>query len=200
MSRSLLNGMWLLFFALVIIVPRASAQSTFGEIRGTVTDATGGVIAGASVTATNKGTGEVRTAITDEVGNYSLVNLLAGTYDVAVENTGFRKAVSQSVVVRAREVARADVRLEVGGATTEVTVSETRQVISTDVPTLVDSKSSKQIADLPVNFRAGGANTVFAAIATAPGVQPRSSGSEYSLGGSMPFMATSSVDGISMRY
>ncbi|PYV14494.1 MAG: hypothetical protein DMG07_11885, partial [Acidobacteria bacterium] len=186
-------------FALFGLLAPASlpAQSTFGEIRGTVTDATGGVIAGASVTATNKATGEARTAVTDEVGNYSLVNLPAGTYDVAVENAGFRKAVARNVAVRAREIARADCKLEVGGATTEVVVSEAGQVITTDAPTLVDSKSSKQIMDLPVNFRAGGTNTVFAAIATAPGVQPSSGGSEYSLGGSMPFMSTSSVDGIS---
>src|SRR6266542_3370168 len=97
MLKSLRISLWLLFFASVVIVPRAHAQSTFGEIRGTITDATGGVIAGASVTATNKGTGEIRTSVTDEVGNYSLVNLPAGTYDVAVENAGFRKAVARNV-------------------------------------------------------------------------------------------------------
>jgi hypothetical protein len=197
MSRSSWKYLLSSLIVATLAVQAAPAQSIFGEIRGTVTDQSGGVIAGASVTATNKGTGEVRTAVTDEVGNYSLVNLPAGTYDVVVENTGFRKAAAHNVTVRAREIARSDMKLEIGGTATEVVVSESRQVITTDAPTLVDSKSAEQLLDLPVNFRAGTTNTVFAAIATAPGVQPSSSQSEYSLGGSMPFMATSSIDGIS---
>src|SRR5262245_30095660 len=96
--RSVGFALVVLTIALGAALP-ASAQSIFGEIRGTVTDTSGGVVAGATVTATNKATGEVRSVITDEVGNYSLVNLPAGTYDVAVENSGFRKAVSQNVVV-----------------------------------------------------------------------------------------------------
>jgi hypothetical protein len=176
---------------------RGWAQSTYGEIRGTVQDASGGILIGATVTATNKGTGEVRTALTDEAGNYSLVNLLAGMYEVAIENSGFRKFVTQNVVLRAREVSRVDARLEVGAAATEVLVTEARQVITTDAPTLVDSKSAEQILALPVNFRAGTTNTVFSTIGLAPGVQPSPGGSEMSLGGSLPFMATSSIDGIS---
>jgi len=178
---------------------RGWAQSTYGEIRGTVQDASGGVLIGATVTATNKGTGEVRTALTDGAGNYSLVNLLAGMYEVAIENGGFRKFVTQNVVVRAREVMRVDARLEVGAAATEVLVTEARQVITTDAPTLVDSKSAEQILALPVNFRAGTTNTVFSTIGLAPGVQPSPGGSEMSLGGSLPFMATSSIDGISIN-
>jgi hypothetical protein len=194
--RSISRYVSILLLTLGAVVP-AQAQSIYGEIRGTVLDASGAVIPGATATATNKGTGEVRSSITDDVGNYALLNLPAATYDITVENTGFRKFAAQGVTVRAREVVRVDARLEVGGAATEVLVTEARQVITTDTPALVDSKSAEQLLSLPVNFRAGTTNTVFSTIALAPGVQPSPGGSEMSLGGSLPFMATASIDGIS---
>ncbi len=170
------------------------AQSIYGEIRGTVTDPSGAVIGGAAVTATNTGTGEPRKTTTDAVGNYSLVNLEAGTYEVAVEHSGFRKVLTQNITLRAREVVRADARLELAAAVAEVMVMSSHQVITTDQATIVDSKSPEQLA---MNFRAGGTNSIFMAIALAPGVQTDSGGGSMSLAGSMPFMATSSVDGIS---
>lgn len=175
----------------------AHAQSIFGEIRGTVQDPSGAVVAGSAVTATNTGTGEVRKTATDSLGNYSLVNLEAGTYEIAVESSGFRKSVTQNVILRAREVSRVDVGLELSGASTEVVVATARQVINTDMATIADSKSSQEIQNLPVNFRAGSTNSVFSALSLAPGVQTSSGGTEVSLSGSMPFMATASVDGIS---
>ena len=175
----------------------ARAQSIFGEIRGTVTDPSGSVIIDASVTVTNTGTGESRKVRTDNSGNYSVLNIEAGTYRVAIEHAGFAKAVNEGVALRAREVVRVDARLELAGTATEISVNGVAQVIATDQATIIDSKSSKQLQDLPVNFRAGGTNSVFYAIATAPGVQPGSSGSDYSFAGAMPFMATASVDGIS---
>ena len=65
-------------------------------------------------------------------------------------------------------------------------------MITTDQATIVDSKSSEQIQNLPVNFRAGTTNSVFYAIANAPGVQPSSTGSEFSLAGTI---GAPSIDG-----
>ncbi len=175
----------------------ARAQSIFGEIRGAVTDPTGAVVVGASVTATNTGTGDVRKVVSDNSGNYAVLNIEAGSYDVLIEHAGFQKTLARGVALRAREVVRVDARLELAGTATEVMVTGVAQVITTDQATIVDSKSSEQIQNLPVNFRAGTTNSVFFAIANAPGVQPSSAGGEYSLSGSMPFMATASVDGIS---
>ena len=186
----------LTFVGLSLLSP-ARAQSVFGEIRGTVTDPSGSVVAGASVTTTNTATNESRKVVTDHAGDYSVLNLDAGRYEVLIEQGGFRKTLTKDVIVRAREVARVDAHLEIQGTATEVLVTGVAQVITTDQATIVDSKSSEQIQNLPVNFRAGATNSVFSAIATAPGVQPSSAGGEYSLSGSMPFMATASVDGIS---
>ncbi len=186
---------------LLALLPAAGAlraQSVYGEIRGTVTDPSGAVISGAAVTLTNNGTGEARKVQTDSAGNYAAVNLEAGAYEVAIENSGFRKAVTKDVVLRAREVARVDARLEIAAAAAEVVVTTSRQVIQTDLATVVDSKSNQDLMNAAVNFRAGGSNTIFPVISTAPGVQTNSTGSEVSLAGSMPFMATASVDGISI--
>ena len=173
------------------------AQSTFGEIRGTITDPSGAVIAGSRVEVKNTGTSETRKATSDAAGNFAFLNLDAGAYEVAVESSGFRKALVQGVILRAREVARVDTKLDLLSASTEVQVTTARQVITTDVATIVDSKSSQQILSMPVNFRAGGTNSVFSAISFTPGVQPDSGGGSISIAGGMPFQATATIDGIS---
>ncbi|MBS1824338.1 MAG: carboxypeptidase regulatory-like domain-containing protein [Acidobacteria bacterium] len=183
-----------LFLAAAALLP---AQSTFGEIRGTVSDPTGAVIAGANVETKNTGTGETRKAASDAAGNYAFLNLDAGTYEVTVESAGFRKRVVQNVILRAREVARVDTQLDLASAATEVQVTTAQQVITTDIATIVDSKTSAQILSLPVNFRAGGTNSVFSAISFTPGVQPDSGGGSIGIAGGMPFQATATIDGIS---
>jgi hypothetical protein len=172
------------------------AQSTFGEVRGLIRDATGSVVADASVRVTREGTGEIRRIGSDAAGNYALPNLDPGTYEVQIEKQGFRTVVAKSVNVRAREIVRIDVSMEVAQVATEIQVADTVQAIQLETPTLSDSKSGAVLNRLPVNYRAGSTNSFYAIISTAPGVQPDSSGN-YSVGGTMPFMATASVDGIS---
>ncbi len=183
--------------ALLVASLPVFGQSTFGEIRGSITDASGAVIANAQVEAKRVQTIEVRKTVTDSSGNYSFVNLDAGTYEIATESSGFRKSQVQGVILRAREIARVDVRLDVATATTEVQVTTARQVLQTDSSTIVDSKTSAQIEKLPVNFRAGGTNSVFSAISFTPGVQTDAGGGSISLAGGAPFQATSTTDGIS---
>jgi hypothetical protein len=150
------------------------------------------------VQVVNVGTSEKRQVDTDAAGNYSVLNLDPGTYTVEFEKSGFRTARTQGVVLRARDVARVDMGLEVAAVGTEISVVEARQVISTDVATIVASKTALDVANLPVNFRgAGGTNSIFAAISFAPGVQTDGSGTGLSIGGGMPFQATATVDGIS---
>ncbi|MBC7926572.1 MAG: TonB-dependent receptor [Bryobacteraceae bacterium] len=173
-----------------------AGQSIFGEIRGNITDASGAFVPNAAVTVLNTGTSERRSVTTDASGSYSVVNLEAGNYDVLVEASGFRPAKTEKIILRARDVVRVDTSLEITQVGTEVLVTAARQVITTDIGTIVDTKSTQEIAALPVNFRAGSTNSVYAAISYAPGVQTDRSGA-LSVGGGMPFMATSTVDGIS---
>src|SRR5438067_3474459 len=71
------------------------AQVTTGEITGRVTDPQGKVVAGATVTVTNKGTGSSRSATTNESGDYTITQLPPGKYEVAAEAKGFSKALVQ---------------------------------------------------------------------------------------------------------
>ena len=184
------------FAVLLLCAATGQAQSVLGEIRGLVTDANEGSIPEAVVKATRTSTGEIRSTLTDESGNYSFLNMDAGTYEVLVEKEGFRATLSKGVVLRAREVARNDVRMEIAQVSTEVNVVSSIQVVQTDQASIMDSKSGVELNRLPVNYRAGSTNTFYNAISVAPGVQPDSGGS-LSIGGTMQFMATASVDGVS---
>lgn len=178
----------------------ALAQSTFGEIRGTITDQTTSVVVDAKVTATNKDTAEKRQSSSDASGNYSFVNLVAGTYEIQVDKAGFAPAKTDNVRLRARDIARVDSTLAIAAVGQEIQVTEARQIISTELATIVDTRSNADIQNLSVGFRAGSTNTVYNAIAFAPGVQTNraTSGSPtLSIGGGMPFQATASVDGVS---
>lgn len=191
------KGLFMIVLLLLLFSAVLNAQSTFGEIRGTITDPSGAVMISAKVEAKNIATAETRKTTSDTAGNFAFLNLDAGTYEVAVEVGGFRKSLVQGVILRAREVARVDTRLELLTAATEVLVTTARQVITTEIATIVDSKTSAQILSMPVNFRAGGTNSVFSAISFTPGVQPDSGGGSISIGGGMPFQATATIDGIS---
>src|SRR5262245_11781851 len=131
------------------------AQSTFGSLTGTVTDPSGAVIARAMVTATNQDTQEARTTVSRDDGTYLIVNMNPGVYKVSVEASGFKNRVTDGVQLLARQAARLNASLEVGtagGETVDVTASV--GVIETEVPTIADSKSGREINELALNFRA----------------------------------------------
>ena len=174
----------------------AVAQSTFSTIVGTVSDPNGAVVSGAAVTVTNKGTSATRTAMTDSAGNFTIANVDAGDYQVTVEAKGFRKVTFQAVTLRARETIRLDAQLEIGGAAAEsVTVTSTTG-ITTEVPTIASTKSSRELLELPVPFRASGTTSPISTLTTQPGVQIDNSGS-LSLAGSQRYSTTVTIDGIS---
>ena len=100
----------------------AAAQGT-ATIRGTVTDASGGVLPGATVTITNTGTKDVRTAVTDDRGGYTFASLFNGTYEVKVELEGFKGYDAKNIVLSPNDTRGLDVMLEVGSLTDVITVS-----------------------------------------------------------------------------
>src|SRR6266446_9269148 len=84
------------------------AQSFYGSLVGTVTDATGAAIADASVALTNMGTSERRTAATDTSGTYQFVNLVPGRYRIEVTKTGFRRLTRDEIVIEVQSTVRID--------------------------------------------------------------------------------------------
>lgn len=189
-SASYLLALW------AVCVNPALAQSTFSTLVGTATDPQSAVVAGATVTVTNKGTTAVRATTTDSAGNYIVPNLDFGEYTVTIEAKGFRKVTFQSVGLRARETVRLDAQLEVAGTAAETVTITAGSGITTEVPTIASTKSSRELLELPVPFRASGTTSPISTLTTQPGVQIDNSGS-LSLAGSQRYSTTVTIDGIS---
>ena len=129
------------------------AQATTGRISGHVSDAQGGLLPGATVTATEVSTNYARTGPTDAQGSFVFVNLPLGTYNVSAEMQGFKKAVRSGFVLVADGRLTADFALEVGGLneTVEVSVmSETVNTVSGEIARTVDRN---QVQSLALNGR-----------------------------------------------
>jgi hypothetical protein len=141
--------------AVLLSVPAgAMAQTITGQISGRVTDASGGVLPGVTVTIVNDGTGFKDTRVTDAAGVYTFTNLRVGTYSVAAELQGFRKEQRTGFSLTADGRLSADFSLGVGEMSEAVEVTavlgETVNRTSGEVARTIDSQ---QIKDLAFNGR-----------------------------------------------
>jgi hypothetical protein len=141
------------YFLFVIAV---FAQSDRGTITGTVVDPTAAVVPGAKIMAKNTETGVVSQATATETGNFTLPSLPAGTYDVSVEASGFKKTTQPGVVVQVAQTVRVDLKLEVGAATESVTVSAEAPMLRTENAEQSMNVTGNKVNDLPLNFGGGG--------------------------------------------
>ena len=135
---------------LLVAFGRADAQVTTGSIRGTVKDASGGVLPGVSVTAINVGTNVSRSEVTNERGEYSLQFLPPGSYRLEVELTGFKRFVQTGVEIELSRAARIDPVLEVGGTTENVQVRADAPLVDTAHVALGRTVSQTEILNLPL--------------------------------------------------
>src|SRR5689334_3995166 len=136
--------------ALLLCVPLAQAQSAgTGALTGIVTDAQGGAVAGVTVTATNIGTNQERSATTGAGGDYKFSLLPPGNYRVKFAAPGFKTAEIGSVTVTTTETATANQALEVGAVTQTVTVESTVETLQTESSTLGTTVSGNTINALP---------------------------------------------------
>jgi hypothetical protein len=98
-------------------------QGQVGTLNGTILDASGAVVPGATVVATNVATGVETRTTTTSAGAYTLPYLPAGTYTLRVTAPGFRTANRENVILRVGQVLTVNITLELGAVTEEVTVS-----------------------------------------------------------------------------
>jgi hypothetical protein len=156
MSRSLFKTIALSLIATLFAVCSGTlhAQTSFGQIAGTVTDNAGAVVPGANITVTNLDTKAVRTAKSDDSGYYILTNLPIGNYTVELSAPGFRGEKRSGIVITADAHVSADFSVQIGTATESVTVSavagETLNTTSGEVARVIDSK---QVENLALNGR-----------------------------------------------
>jgi outer membrane receptor protein involved in Fe transport len=144
------------WFAVVVLLfaTGLSAQTFRGSILGTVTDASGAVISGATVKARNSGTGLERTTQTTTDGNYTISELPIGTYSVTITQPGFETSVTSNVIVDVATERRIDVSLKTGQVSNTVEVSgEILAQVDTTTDELGGTLTSQQIANIPVNGR-----------------------------------------------
>jgi hypothetical protein len=139
----------ILLMSLLAALP-SFAQVNQGEILGTITDTSGGVIPNATVTITNTLTNVSNTLKTDSAGAYALPDLIPGAYTVRVSVQGFQTATHAGIELEVGKQVRIDVVLKPGTAVETVTVSGT-PLVETTSNTLGGTLSSQQVVDLPLN-------------------------------------------------
>jgi Carboxypeptidase regulatory-like domain/TonB dependent receptor len=145
---------WLLLLIVGYFLSAAAfASGPTGSITGTVTDPSGAVVRAARLTVINEGTNAVRSAETNDDGDFTVALLPPGRYRVTAESTGFRKSIFNDVSVDVDQTVRIDFKLEVGATTEEVKVKDTPPAIQTDTSTLGQVVNNRLVADLPLNER-----------------------------------------------
>src|SRR5438105_5537341 len=130
------------FLICFVLLANASAQTTNATLGGTVSDASGALIPGVTVTATNTQTGIVSTTITNETGAYNFPSLQPGLYKVSAELAGFQTQTYNDVTLGVSQQVRLNFTLQVGTQAQTVEVS-----VSAD--TLIATTSSSVGAVLP---------------------------------------------------
>jgi hypothetical protein len=141
-----------LFCVLILALPLTMyAQQYSGTITGTVTDASGAAVPGASVTATNKGNGSVYTATTSEQGVYTFAQLPVGTYDVSVKKATFKDFLAKDVEVHTSTTTEANAKLAVGSASETITVEASDVQVETTQASVGEVIEGTQVRELPLN-------------------------------------------------
>jgi ABC-type Na+ efflux pump permease subunit len=137
------------------------AQATTGNIRGTITDANGAVVSGATVKIKNMGTGVETTTTTNSEGIFQVSALQPGDYQVTVEAGGFKRYVQTGVAVKIGNVSAIDTKLEAGRVDETVTVtSNSEEVLQTEQSQISGSIDSRRVQDLPSNGAGNGLDTL----------------------------------------
>ncbi len=137
---------------LLLCVP-AFSQGNAGRIMGTVTDQSGGVVAGATVSVVDVARGVTRTLTTDDAGEYNAPNLTPGQYTVRAEAKGFKKLDRQGVVIEVGKEVRVDLTVQPGEQEQTVTVTEAVPLVETTNATLGGTLDNADIVDMPLNGR-----------------------------------------------
>ncbi|HYO84707.1 MAG TPA: TonB-dependent receptor [Bryobacteraceae bacterium] len=128
------------------------AQVLYGTVVGTVQDQTGALVPNATVILTNRQTGQVRETKADDTGNYTVLSLMPGTYDVKVSATGFRTVTQTALDVVANQSARADFRMEVGQVTEQINVEASAVQLQTERSDTQTTITERPIQGLPLNL------------------------------------------------
>lgn len=138
---------------MLVVAPAGLAAQGSVTIFGTVTDASGAVVPGATITATNAQTGFERVTVSDAGGTYAIAQLPVGVYTVKAELAGFKTFLQERIPVQVDENRRVNVVMQLGALTESVTVESEAAQVDTRTGTLREVVDSQRIVELPLNGR-----------------------------------------------
>lgn len=161
--------MWLCCIVLFLSGSAVIAQTITGSVRGTVTDPSDAIVAGAKVTATNTATGVATSTITNHSGLYNIQFLTIGQYTITATASGFNTTVIGPFRLQIDQIAKIDAKLQVGKIATTVNVAaSTAPILNTENATLGTTISSNTLQNIPLN----GQNVNFATMFVPGAVDP----------------------------
>ena len=146
-------GVSFLAVLLALIPAAVLAQTGAGSITGLIVDESGAAVPGVTVTATNQATNVAYVAVTNGSGNYTIPSVVLGTYVVKAEMSGFRTTATAPLEVEARQVARVDLKMGVGGVAETLSVVSVSPILQTETSTVGEVISGTTVQSLPLNGR-----------------------------------------------
>ena len=143
----------LAWFVCLLQFGALNAQTFYGSIVGTATDASGASVPGADVTLTNTATADRRTTQSNGDGNYEFVNLVPGHYRLDAQKTGFKHVTKDDIEVQVQATVRVDAGMQVGDVSQTVEVSAQAALLQTETSSLGTVVDQRKVQEMPLNGR-----------------------------------------------
>jgi hypothetical protein len=179
----------------------AWSQTQLATVSGTITDPSGAVVPGVSVTIVSQGTGLKRSALTDTAGEYRFAGLPIGNYSLRVEKAGFQSQVREGVDLNSAVEVTINLQLAIGDISQQTTVSANAAGIDNTTSTVAGLLPEQSLTELPLDNR-----DLFSAVALEPGVAPNPSSApsllssgksgQVAINGIRPNMTNVLIDGM----
>lgn len=184
----------------------SSGQDPRGTVLGRVMDSTGAIVPNADVRIVNDSTGVAAVAKTNDSGNFVLPYLLAGTYTLSCELSGFKKWVRPGIQVRIQDSVEVNIDLQVGATSETIEVTDSTPLLSTAEASLGQVIDERRVLELP-QFAGNAMDLVHLAPGTVNGTNLRlrkagfnNAPSTFSTDGGGNYQNEFSIDGVSNTY
>jgi outer membrane receptor protein involved in Fe transport len=196
-SGSRTKGVTIGFLLAHMGLPGLFAQSVDTGILGAVSDQSGSVIVGATVTVTSPATGFSKSLVTGNEGQYEIRYLMPGEYVIETRSSGFRPARTSGIMLQIAQLARVDIKLEVGALTEAVEVGAQSVILETQTAVMGSVVAAQSIVDLPLNGRSFAqlGNLTPGVVASASTTSPNDS---FKANGSRTRYQQISINGVSV--
>ena len=142
----------------------AWAQTQLAAVSGTITDPSGAVVLGVSITIVNQGTGLKRSTPTDTAGEYRFAGLPTGKYSLRIEKTGFQSQIRQGIELTSAAEVTINSQLAIGDFSQETTVNASAAAIDSTTSTVNGLVPEQSLSELPLDNR-----DLFSAVTPGPG-------------------------------